>query len=347
MVPHSFPELERLTAPKTYTNKRIPDHGLGLKFRDDFLRARRVMAPTKRNRTPTRNTSNKRRRYIQLDTDSTSTTSSLRSSSSSSSSSSGSDSDSDKDVASNDSLQEWEATRILAQRGQGFGFEYLIEWNGIDPSTGQPWEPSWEKAKYASGTLRKSWEKEKARLAQESEDTTATAKEPRQRGRPIKANPAPAVQNRGVRRSPIVESSESSSESEFELSTETASSAATTPGSAAIDLNASWTSPRVNIDARSDSSSHSEVPESAGESPTEATDLHSSELFVSQLAFPASGVVPNTQSSTGDVSYIPVTQEELESSLQSYTDHGSEDHVTSYLVSVRCVGLPESPLLIQ
>lgn len=353
------------------------------------MRARRVMAPTKRNRTPTRNTSNKRPRYIQLDTDSTSTASSP--SSSSSSSSSGSDSDSEKDAASNGSLAEWEATRILAQRGQGFGFEYLIEWNGIDPSTGQRWEPSWEKANYASETLRKSWEKEKARLAQEREETTsttkeprprgrprksetaattkeprprgrprkekarlaeereeptATTKEPRPRGRPRKAKPAPAAQNRGVRRRPIDESSESSSESELDLSTETASSAATTPDSATVDLDASWTSPQVNIDARSSCNSHSEVPESSAESPTEATDLHSSELFVSQPAFRASGFVLNTQSSAGDVSYIPVTQEELESSLRCYTDHGSEDHVASYLVSARCVGLPGSPQLI-
>ena len=379
------------------------------------------MAPTKRNRTPTRITSNKRPRYTQPDTDSASTTSAPSSSSSSNSSSSGSDSDSDsdKDEASNNSEKEWEATRILVQRGQGFGLEYLIEWNGIDPSTGKRWEPSWEKAKYASETLRKSWEKEKARLAQgreettfatnlgprprgrprkekarlfrESEETTATtegprprgrprkekarlthdredttstpkeyrprgrprkaettaaAKVPRKRGRPRKAEPAPVAQNRGAKRRRIVESSESSSESELELSTETASSAAPTPVSVTVDLDASWSSPQVNIDARSDYSSHSEVPESAGESPTEATELHSSELFVSQPAFRASGFVLNTQSSAGDVSYIPVTQEELESSLQSYTDHGSEDHVTSDLVSVRCLVMPRSPQLI-
>jgi hypothetical protein len=130
------------------------------------------------------------------------------------------------------------------------------------------------------------------------------------------------------------------------LPTKAASIAANTSGSASIDLDASWTSPRVNIDARSESSSHFEVPESTGESPTEATDLNSSELFVSQPAFRASGVVLNTQSSAGDVSYIPVTQEELESSLHSYTDHGSEGHVASYLLSVRCIGLPGSPLLI-
>ena len=362
------------------------------------MRARRVMAPTKRNRSPTRNTSNKRPRYIQLDTDSTSTTSSLSSSSSSSSSlrslsssSSGSDSDSDKEGASSNSPEEWEATRILAQRGQGFGFEYLIEWTGIDPSTGQCWEPSWEKANYASETLRKSWEEEKARLVQESEDTTSTTKkprprgrprkvettatikeprkrgrprkekaqlargreettsttkEPRPRGRPRKVQPAPAAQNRGVRQRPIVESSESSSESEVELSTDTASSVATTPGSAAIDLDASWASSRLNVDARSDYSSHFGVPESSGESPTEATDLNSSELFVSQPAFRVSGAVLNTQSTVGDVSYIPVTQEELESSLQSYTDHGSEDHVASDLVSVRCLVMHRSPQLI-
>lgn len=287
------------------------------------------MAPSKRKRPFTRTTSNKRPQYTQPDTDSCS----------------GDSSSADEPEVAQNSEEEWEALRILSQTGKGFGLKYLIEWAGIDPATGNRWDPTWEKAAYASKGLRDSWNEERARQARAKEQATSAAKEGRGQRGASKATTAQTAQARGARRRPIVESPEaSSSEPESDSPTQTASSATTTPRSAAIEADADWTSPRLSIGGRSDSSEsspHTEVPESSGESPTETTDLHSSELFVSQPAFRASGVVLDTQSSAGDVSYIPVTQEELESSLHSEADYESEDHVVSYLVSE----LPATSLL--
>ncbi|KAF3009458.1 hypothetical protein E8E13_001943 [Curvularia kusanoi] len=232
---------------------------------------------------------------------------------------------------------EWEAVRILAQTGQGFGLKYLIEWEGVNPITGQRWEPTWEKAEYASEGLRKLWKREQAQQVQEGESVVAATQKDTQNQRGAEASRAQAARTRGARRRPIVESSDdSSSASESELSTEAASSAGISLRSTATYPDADLVSPRVNTNVRSDSfersgySLPSEVPESPEESSSEATDLHSSDLFVSQPAFRASGVVQETPSSAGDLSYITVTQEELESSLNSFTDDESEDHVVGY-----------------
>ncbi|KAF3034483.1 hypothetical protein E8E12_002590 [Didymella heteroderae] len=113
--------------------------------------------------------------------------------------------------------------------------------------------------------------------------------------------------------------------------------------STTIDLEApipDWTSPQISIDVRGDSfhrgeyEPFSEIPESQSSperSAAEGTTLQSSQLFASQPAFLVSGIVRDTQSSAGDVSYIPVTQEQLEPSLHSdWSDESNEDHIIGY-----------------
>ncbi|KAF3054008.1 hypothetical protein E8E11_007079 [Didymella keratinophila] len=281
------------------------------------------MAPPKRKRKLTRTTTNKRPKYTLPDTDS----------------SSGAEED-----PAPDSQEEWEAVRILEQRGKGFALQYLIEWKDIDPATGEPWAPTWERASNAGAVLRASWKAELARLAQEKKEATAAARCSTQQRSAREESPAQVTQSRGARHSRVVESpAPSESANAADPSTETRQSPAAIASSTTIDLEApipDWTSPQVNIDVRGDSFNRgeyepfSEVLESQSspeKSVAEGTTLESSQLFASQPAFLAFGIVRETQSSAGDVSYIPVTQEELESSLHSNSsDECSEDHIIGY-----------------
>ncbi|KAA1098913.1 hypothetical protein PGT21_000994 [Puccinia graminis f. sp. tritici] len=53
--------------------------------------------------------------------------------------------------------KEWPASQILQESGG----KYLIEWIGLDPSTGSPWEPTWEPKKMANHALVADWQKTK------------------------------------------------------------------------------------------------------------------------------------------------------------------------------------------
>lgn len=293
------------------------------------------MAP-KRKRTTTRTTTNKRPRYTLPDTDSSSSSSS-----------------SAEEDSAPESQEEFEAVRIIEQRGQGFALQYLIEWKGIDPETGEPWVPTWERASNAGAVLRASWKAEKARRAQEKKEATAAARRSTQQRGACEESPAQATQTRGARHIRVVESPDpSESANAADSPTESSQSHTTIASPTTIDLEASIpdsASPRVNIDVRGDSynrgkyEAFSEIPESHSsleKSAAEETTLESSQLFASQPAFIASGIVRETQSSAGDVSYIPVTQEELEFSLQSdSSDESDEDHVIGYSVSQSCASL--------
>ncbi|KAH6638767.1 hypothetical protein C7974DRAFT_448460 [Boeremia exigua] len=263
------------------------------------------MATPKRKRTPTKDTSSKRPRYTQP------VTSSL------------------------DSQEEWEALRILAQSGQGFGLRYLVDWSGIDPATGKQWEPTWVKATAASESLRAAWREEQSTLAQEESRARSTS-QPRPESQPRRS--------RGRPRKHIVASPESSSSAfQVESSAKTGQSEAAAISSSSTAsyisvLRPDGTSPQIAVDSRGDSFNrgeyelHLEIPESqpSSESRTADTDLESSQLFASQPPFRASGIVPDTQNSAEDASYIPVTQEELESSVYSSSAEESDEHLIGY-----------------
>ncbi|KAJ4352913.1 hypothetical protein N0V95_003823 [Ascochyta clinopodiicola] len=288
------------------------------------------MAPLKRKRQPTRTTSNKRPKYTQPETDNSSSSSS------------------DHEEYTNDSQVEWEASRILAQEGKGFGLRYLIEWKGVDPATGGHWEPTWEDARNASDSLRASWKTEKAlqRLQENTEAAEIVTSGTQHQGAP-EVPQAQATQTRASRQRRIVESPETStSVSATESPTEIRPNTLDAPSTATIDIEAhtpDWTFAQAHIDPRGDSFNpseyepHAEIPDSSPsslKSNSNDTNLESSQLFALHRAFSTSGVVPDTQSSAGDVSYIPVTQEELDSSLHSdSTDESTEGHIVGYSVS--------------
>lgn len=299
------------------------------------------MAPLKRKRKPTRTTANKRPKYTQPDTESSSSC----------------NSSSEEEGDNHDSQIEWEALRILEQKGHGFGLQYLIAWKGIDPATGEQWSPTWERFSNASESLRASWKEERARRLLENTDGVNSAQH---HGFP-EAPQVQAVQTRASRRRRIVESYEiPTSASSINSPTEDNRPAVTAPSTVTLDIDAStsvWTPSQANIDSRGNISSRSEselpteIPESLPSSPkrvAEETDFGSSPLFASEHTFHASGIVPDTQSSIGDTSYIPVTQEELDSSLHSdTTDKSTEGNIVENSVSERNAQLFYEGVLID
>lgn len=51
----------------------------------------------------------------------------------------------------------WEAKGILAERRRAGRLEFLVDWVGVDSSTGRPWEPNWEPAEHCTDALRAEW----------------------------------------------------------------------------------------------------------------------------------------------------------------------------------------------
>lgn len=59
--------------------------------------------------------------------------------------------------------QLWEADCILDERGETAKGEYLVKWVGNDPSTGENWEPTWERRDGVTPQLAKEWKARKKR----------------------------------------------------------------------------------------------------------------------------------------------------------------------------------------
>lgn len=51
----------------------------------------------------------------------------------------------------------WDAIEILDERGQPGSGQYLIRWEGLDPDTGEPWEPTWERRRDVTMGLAAEW----------------------------------------------------------------------------------------------------------------------------------------------------------------------------------------------
>lgn len=56
----------------------------------------------------------------------------------------------------------WIAEAILDQRGKGTQVEYCIHWAGVDPDTGKPWSPTWQRRADCTVPLLDEWETKKS-----------------------------------------------------------------------------------------------------------------------------------------------------------------------------------------
>lgn len=58
-----------------------------------------------------------------------------------------------------DSQNLWEAECILDERGPAVTGAYLVKWRGIDPDTGNSYEPTWESKDGCTQDLISDWKK--------------------------------------------------------------------------------------------------------------------------------------------------------------------------------------------
>ncbi|CAO2647258.1 Nn.00g081800.m01.CDS01 [Neocucurbitaria sp. VM-36] len=273
------------------------------------------MASQKRKRTSTRRESNKRPKY---------TTSS------------------ETEHTPNASGEWWEAECILEERRRGGKRQYLIQWKGIDPVTGQEYPPNWEPEECANELLLESWEQEKAGkgVAIPTGNTGSSVKRKGCSKGQQQAHHTPRrnCKSRAVRSSPEPSTARSSSLPTVpstparDSATPTADySTVTTPISAS--KSPQRPSPRIQIAPRRNSFNpedfdrFSQIAASqlaTTPSCTQETDLDSSQLIEAKRPF-SSGIVPDSQSSAGEASFIPITQQTGYSSQQSTVTNDSQD----------------------
>ncbi|KAI4689879.1 uncharacterized protein J4E84_004059 [Alternaria hordeiaustralica] len=257
------------------------------------------MARPKRKRNSLRTNTNKRSRYV----------------------------DSSQSEAGSQSDTLWAAESILDERVVRGVRKYYIQWQGIDPKTGKTWEPTWEPEENANDLLVAHWAQEKARILAEVHQQYPGS----DNGHP--EQPQEAQASRRIRNPRVVDSSPEPS---------TASSTPSTPlddradseGLPSAAVPAARASPRIQIARRGDSLERNEyvrftqTPSSQPAptpEPTQDTNLDSSQLFAARPRPHLSDIVPDSQSSSGEGSFVPTTQRTEDVSQQS-TDT-NESHV--------------------
>ncbi|RYP08018.1 hypothetical protein DL764_002164 [Monosporascus ibericus] len=67
----------------------------------------------------------------------------------------------------------WEIKDILDERRHRGVVQYLVEWEGTDPRTGQPYEPGWEPSKNVTEVAIKAWREKKKSNKARPQDTNA------------------------------------------------------------------------------------------------------------------------------------------------------------------------------
>lgn len=262
------------------------------------------MAQSKRKRNSTRTKPNKRSRYI----------------------------DSSASESGSESGALWAADCILDEHVVRGVRKYYIQWKGINPDTGKAWEPSWEPAENANDLLVAYWEQEKAR---DLADVHAYL-EGSSRAQPKKRQETQA--SRRIRNSRVVDSSPEPTACSSTSSTPL-SNRVGTGRLPSVTASAARVSPRIRIARRGDSLERdnyvcfpqlaSPQPRST-QVPTQDTDLNSSQLLTARPRPHSSGVIPDSQSSTGKGSFVPITQRTDDASQQS-TDT-NESHLEEDLV---------------
>ncbi|KAF1941056.1 hypothetical protein EJ02DRAFT_455497 [Clathrospora elynae] len=225
----------------------------------------------------------------------------------------------------------WEAERILKERTYRGKLEYLVQWKGTDPDTGRDWEPNWEPETNANGLLVASWEIEKTtqnlsstRARKESEQREVQqASRPNRQSRVIESSPESEARSS----TPTLVPSTPAHESAVLLDP---SSTDTTPAGAPATT--ALVSPHIRIARRGGSlerEDYARFSKLATSSPasaraqTQDTDLDSSQLFAARSY--SSGIVPDSQDSAGEGSFVPVIQCTEDSNQQSTITNVSQE----------------------
>ncbi|KAF2025509.1 hypothetical protein EK21DRAFT_76254, partial [Setomelanomma holmii] len=237
------------------------------------------------------------------------------------------------DIETSPSEQLWEADSILQERRIGRRLQYLIKWKGIDPNTGEDYEPTWEPEENPTAALLADWEELKARQNVASADPVAEANIPQPRPSRkscvVQSSPEPSTAHS------YLASSQPSALARDSFMPAAAFSALTTPiGPSTASRRVS---PRVQLKHPSgelDLGEYERFSQLAPSNPpskesqTQERDLDSSQVFAAVSPYRSSGVVPDSQSSAGKRSFATATQQTTSTTQQSSTTSETQEDVT-------------------
>jgi hypothetical protein len=242
---------------------------------------------------------------------------------------------SDAEIPAPDDL--WEAEGILEEKRKGRKLLFLVHWKGRDPQTGEEYDPTWEPEENCTKELVASWrqgqlERASASAGRSTESSKAkrASQQPRQScpSRVIESSPEPSTAH-----TTSILSAPSTPAVEHPAPT-TASSAATT--------HPKHPSPHIHVQ-RGGSFDPNEYERFSQLAPSQhpstalhgqEADLESSRQSSAAPDDPSSGIVPDSQSSVGEGSFVPATQQTTGTTQQSSTAYESQEGVTEDSVSV-------------
>jgi hypothetical protein len=234
----------------------------------------------------------------------------------------------------------WAAESILDEKRVGRKLQYLIQWKGIDPSTGETYVPTWEPQENPTPDLVAAWKQCKAERDITSASSVAEASRRKARPKKKSLHPRPSRKARVIESSPEPSAahttsalSRPSTPADETTPFEHPSGTTTTPFGAP---SAKRPSPKIHVD-RGNSFDPNEYerfsqlaasqPPSTEPSHTQESNLDSSQLFVARPEYRSSGVVADSQSSAGEGSFIPATQQTTGTTQQSSTVSESQEDV--------------------
>ncbi|KAH6042726.1 hypothetical protein HBI54_127750 [Parastagonospora nodorum] len=233
----------------------------------------------------------------------------------------------------------WAAERILDERRVRGKLQYRIKWKGIDPATGDEYVPSWEPKENPTPDLVAAWEERKRATTSASTAVGPVRPEPARKARVIESSPEPSAAHTTSALSrlttPTTTPTTTSTTTPIDETNIRPSSSVTTP----IGIpTAKRPSPKIHVGHRGDSFDPDEyepfsqlaATQSLSSAPvhTQGSELDSSQLFAARPEYESSGVVPDSQSSVGEGSFIPTTQQTTGTTQQSSTLNESQEEAT-------------------
>ena len=234
----------------------------------------------------------------------------------------------------------WKADCILAERRTRNKLEYKVQWEGTDPSTGQIWEPTWEPASHVNEALLNGWLADKA--AQQASASAHGSRAPDNscstptHQSPAKARPCGRLpQNaRVITTSPEPEPPQveppTAPSIQEDLQPSAVASLAGSPEQPTRGSPLVCVPPVLSSARRREYERYSQLLPSQTLEPqveesqpvpenTQETDLNSSQLFAAAHNF-SSGIVPDSQSSAGEASYVITTQASTSAPITQNTE---------------------------
>lgn len=218
-------------------------------------------------------------------------------------------SDAEPPASAQDNDGYWTAECILDERREKkrkgrWIVEYLVEWVDIDPSTGLLYPPTWSEKKDVTASLLANWKREKAKKKEVTiGGQAAEGKQTRKHFRVVESSPEPEREVETLS-SPGLPIQETTPEHEL----------------AAVEPESTPTPP-VQIQVRQRGSSFDRTDferfsQTAASQSTSAQSHHRGADFDSSQLFAAaapevisSGIVPDSQSSAGEASFVAATQQ--------------------------------------